>query len=303
MKDQAVKFFRRLQEEICSKLEEVDGKARFEIDDWERRDEGGGHGGGGRTRVIRQGGVFEQGGVNFSEVHGILPAPMTKKLTGKDGVAGFFATGVSLVLHPHSPMIPTTHANFRYLEVDDLAWFGGGSDLTPYYLFQEDAEHFHRIQKEACDAHDAEFYPKFKKQCDEYFYLPHRGETRGVGGTFYDYIGKHEPEQLPEYFKFVETIGASFLPSYVPIVERRKDTPFTDEQKHFQLLRRGRYVEFNLIYDRGTLFGLQTNGRTESILMSLPPEVRWSYNYEPKEGSKEAELIEILKNPRDWLPN
>ncbi len=302
MRDKAAKLFQRLQGEICQALEQVDSVAKFELDEWERPSEEGGHGGGGKTRVLRGGRVFEQGGVNFSEVHGVLPEAMTKKLTGREGTAPFFATGVSLVIHPQSPMIPTTHANFRYLEVDDLAWFGGGSDLTPYYLFEEDAVHFHQTQKQACDKHDASYYPKFKKQCDEYFYLPHRSETRGVGGTFYDYLGKGESERLEEYYSFVETIGSSFTDSYIPIVEKRRDDSYSEAEKRFQLLRRGRYVEFNLIYDRGTLFGLQTNGRTESILMSLPPEVHWSYNYAPEPGTREAALIDVLKNPRDWVP-
>ena len=225
---------------------------------------------------------------------------MTKKLLGTDGEAKFYATGTSLVLHPYSPMIPTVHANFRYLEVGNKKWFGGGSDLTPYYLFEEDARHFHKTAKNVCDKHDNCFYSQFKKECDQYFYLPHRKEARGVGGIFYDYLGKEEPEKLENFFSFAKDYSESFLDSYLPIVERRKDEPWTETQKEFQLLRRGRYVEFNLIYDRGTLFGLRTNGRTESILMSLPPTVNWTYNYQPTAGSKEAQLLEVLKNPRDW---
>lgn len=302
MKQEAAAFFRRTQATICEALEALEPSARFESDTWERTDSGGGHGGGGLTRVLRGGSVFEQGGVSFSEVHGTLPADMCERLVGERRELPFFATGVSLVIHPVSPLAPTTHANYRYLEVDSLAWFGGGGDLTPYYLFTDDAVHFHRTLKQVCDEHDRSYYPRFKKECDEYFFLPHRGETRGVGGIFFDYLGRDGKTPLPQAFAFVKDLAASFPSSYVPIVERRSRERWTEPQKKFQLLRRGRYVEFNLLYDRGTLFGLRTGGRTESILMSLPPSVSWEYNFQAAPGSPEAALIETLRSPRDWVP-
>lgn len=293
-------YFSSLQSEICHALEQMDGGATFSCDVWKRTDKAIGDGGGGDTRVLRSGAVFESAGVNFSEVHGQLPADMSEKLTGDPSEQPFFACGVSLVLHPRSPNVPTTHANFRYLEVGTLSWFGGGMDLTPYYLVAEDAEHFHRTLKATCDEHDAHYYPQYKKWCDEYFYLPHRGETRGVGGLFFDYLGKGKPGELNAAADFVFAVGKSFLPAYLPIVERRRSEPYGEKERRFQLVRRGRYVEFNLIYDRGTLFGLRTNGRAESILMSLPPLVAWEYDAQWPAGSKEAELISILKSPREW---
>ena len=301
MREQSAKLFRDLQNQICRALEETDGKQRFICDHWQRPDEQDSHGGGGESRVLRGGEIFEQAGVNFSEVHGTLPVAMSAKLVGSDKAENFYATGISLVLHPLSPMIPTTHANFRYLEVGDKQWFGGGSDLTPYYFFAEDAVHFHKVLKVVCDNYDREYYPDFKKQCDEYFYLRHREETRGVGGLFFDYLGREDPSILGRAYELVKDLGESFLDSYLPIVERRRGSSWSDEEKEFQLQRRGRYVEFNLLYDRGTQFGLHTGGRTESILMSLPPRVRWEYNYQPEAGSREAELIEVLKQPRDWV--
>lgn len=303
MKAQARDFFSNLQTRFCDALERADGKARFQSDVWQREDMGGGHGGGGTSRILRNGAIFEQAGINFSEVQGILPKEMSEKLTGKSAELPFYATGTSLVFHPISPLIPTTHANFRYLEVGDLSWFGGGSDLTPYYLFDEDAQHFHRVLKAACDRHDVSFYPRFKKECDQYFYLPHRKETRGVGGIFFDYLAKGDAAALPMTYSFVQTVAPEFLLAYLPIVERRRHERWTEQQKYFQLVRRGRYVEFNLLYDRGTLFGLKTGGRTESILMSLPPEVRWEYNLQVQNGSPEARLIEVLQNPREWVEN
>jgi coproporphyrinogen III oxidase len=288
-------FIESLQNHICAEVERVDGSATFHEDAWLRPE-----GGGGKTRIIQNGTVFEKGGVAFSAVHGKLPAKMAQKMHTEP--SDFFATGVSVVLHPESPMIPTVHCNYRYFEQYDhlgnvqTAWFGGGADLTPYYPTLADVQHFHRIHKAACDNHDLSFYPRFKKQCDEYFYLPHRKETRGVGGIFFDYL-KDEPEKT---FAFVKDCGLAFTDAYLPIAERRKHDAYSEREKKFQLLRRGRYVEFNLVYDRGTLFGLETNGRTESILMSLPALVSWQYNYQPEPDSQEANLWNYL-TPRDWL--
>ena len=301
LRDKASTLFKQVQSEFCSALELLEPSERFLTDSWDRKDPKVGFGGGGKTRVLRNGVVFEQAGVNFSEVHGVLTPDMTERLTGKKGEEPFFATGISLVIHPNSPMIPTTHANLRYLEVGGLTWFGGGTDLTPYYLFPEDASEYHTSIKRVCDAHSLEYYPMFKKWCDEYFYLPHRKETRGVGGIFFDYLGKENREILPATFKYVEDLGHALSSFYLPIVRRRKDTPWSEVEKNFQLIRRGRYVEFNLLYDRGTLFGLKTDGRIESILMSLPPNVKWEYNFIPQPGSREEALINQLKNPRDWV--
>ncbi len=300
MRTEAAAFFRLTQDAICRELERSDGRALFRTDKWERPDRFGAYGGGGITRVLQNGAVFEQAGVNFSEVEGTLPAEMCLGLVGEEKDSPFVACGVSLVIHPVSPLIPTTHANYRYLEVGERKWFGGGGDLTPYVLFEDDAAHFHSTLKRACDLHDRTFYPAFKKECDRYFYLPHRGETRGVGGIFFDYIGRDGKDDLGKTFAWVKECANNFVESYVPIVERRKGTAWSDEQKQFQLIRRGRYVEFNLVCDRGTLFGLKTGGRTESILMSLPPSVRWEYGYEPKPGSPEAKLLDVLRQPRDW---
>jgi coproporphyrinogen III oxidase len=287
----AAEFFRGLQDRICAGLEAADGGGRFREDAWDRPG-----GGGGRTRVLADAGVFEKAGVNFSEVFGEFPPEFAKSLPG-DGLA-FTATGVSLVLHPRSPLVPTVHANFRMLTHGSRAWFGGGADLTPYYPFKEDVVHLHRTWKAVCDAHAPLVdHAKMKKDCDEYFYLPHRGEARGVGGIFFDYFGGDDLERA---FAFVRDAADRFLPSYVPIVERRKGLTWTPEQRWFQEVRRGRYVEFNLIYDRGTLFGLKTQGRTESILMSLPPAVRYVYDNRPPPGSPEAALTEYWLKSRDW---
>ncbi|PWN08220.1 oxygen-dependent coproporphyrinogen oxidase [Rhodohalobacter mucosus] len=300
-KESFTQYIHNLQDEICSALEEVDGKAAFREDNWER--DGGG---GGRTRVIEKGEVFEKGGVNISTVHGELPDPIKKHFNVEQG--WFWAGGISLVIHPESPMVPTVHANFRYFElyedeqmenVSD-AWFGGGADLTPYYLWDEDAEHFHRVFKEACDPHGKDLYPKFKQQCDDYFHNSHRGEARGIGGLFFDYLRADEKRSIGDWHSFTTDIGKVFLDAYLPIVRNRVHEPYNPAQKYWQEIRRGRYVEFNLIHDRGTLFGLKTNGRIESILMSLPPQVRWDYDFQPAEGSREAELIEVLQNPREW---
>ena len=308
MKDRAKQFFSELQDDICIALEELDGRARFREDLWVR-DEGGG----GRTRVLEDGAVFEKAGVNFSEVFGSFDEEFAQRLPLGDGTE-FHATGISLVLHPVNPFVPTVHANFRYLERGAGSWFGGGTDLTPYYPKIEDVVHFHRILKTACDEFDPEFYTKFKKWCDEYFFLKHRNETRGVGGIFFDYLTGTRADEfiatsdapvnhdrgIEFIFEFVKTIGRSFLPAYLPIAARHKDDPYADYEREFQLIRRGRYVEFNLVYDRGTHFGLQTRGRAESILMSLPPLVRWVYDYKPQPGTPEAQAWEFFR-PRDWL--
>lgn len=311
-------FMKELQESICAGLERIDGGGQFREDMWERPE-----GGGGRSRVIREGNVFEQGGVNFSEVFGDkLPPSILKQRPEAEG-HGFYATGTSMVLHPRSPYIPTVHLNYRYFEAGPVWWFGGGADLTPYYPFPEDAAHFHKTLKTACDRHHNEYYPVFKQWCDEYFYLKHRQEMRGVGGIFFDYqdgqgqlyrgpnpdgpaaeysqnLGDLEPRDWESLFGLAQSCGQSFLPAYEPIVERRRGLEYGDRERNFQLYRRGRYVEFNLVYDRGTIFGLQTNGRTESILMSLPPLVRWEYGYEPEPGTPEAQLYEEFLKPQDW---
>lgn len=300
MKERFTNFIHSLQDQICAELEAIDGKATFKEDQWDRPE-----GGGGKTRVIANGNVFEKGGVNTSVVFGPLPEALKGKVQQED--AGFFACGISLVIHPKNPMVPTVHANYRYFELYDSngdkldAWFGGGSDLTPYYLFDEDAKHFHKMVKDACDSIDTEYYPKYKKACDEYFYNSHRGEARGIGGIFYDYLRPDESHSEEELLKLAQANGQAFLDAYLPIVNKRKDLVYTEEQRYFQEIRRGRYVEFNLIHDRGTHFGLKSNGRTESILMSLPNIVRWDYDFQVQEGSEEARLIEVLKNAQDWV--
>ncbi len=287
-----------LQGEICQALADADGKARFREDAWERAE-----GGGGRTRVLADGAVFEQAGVNFSHVFGRhLPPSATAhrpELAGRS----FQALGVSLVIHPHNPYIPTSHANVRFFMAekpgsDPVWWFGGGFDLTPYYGFEEDAVHWHRTAKAACDAYDDGYYPRFKKWCDEYFFLKHRDEPRGIGGLFFDDLNEQSFEHS---FGFVQSVGDHYLKAYLPIVQRRKDMPHGERERDFQLYRRGRYVEFNLVYDRGTLFGLQSGGRTESILMSLPPLVKWRYDWRPEAGTPEARLTDEFLKPRDWL--
>jgi coproporphyrinogen III oxidase len=289
LRDRATAYFRDLQDRIVAALEALDG-GRFREDSWQR--EGGG---GGRSRVLADGGVFEKAGVNFSDVHGEMSEEFAKQVPGEG--RDFTACGVSLVLHPRSPMIPTVHANFRFLTKGQRQWFGGGADLTPYYPFREDVIHFHRVLRGACMRHAPLIdYARLKKWCDEYFYLPHRDEPRGVGGVFYD----HHEGDGERLFAFVRDCGDAFLDAYLPIAERRKNEPYTERERLFQEFRRGRYVEFNLIYDRGTLFGLKTGGRIESILMSLPPVVRWRYDYRPEPGTREAELYEVYLKPRDW---
>lgn len=300
MKNKFYQYIQDLQNNITSKLETVDGKAKFQEDVWKRPE-----GGGGRTRVIENGNVFEKGGVNISAVHGKLPVSMQDYFGVKD--ANFFACGLSLVLHPKSPMIPTVHANWRYFEMYNQEgnivdqWFGGGQDLTPYYLFDEDAIHFHETCQKACDKHNPNFYTAYKKRCDEYFYNAHRNEGRGIGGLFFDYCKASENMSMKNWYDFVTEVGNSFLEAYVPIVEKRKVLSYSNAQRNWQEIRRGRYVEFNLVHDKGTLFGLKTNGRIESILMSLPPHVQWVYDYHPETGSEEEKLLNILQNPIDWV--
>src|SRR6478672_8491216 len=318
-KASVTQFMRQLQDDICKGLEQVDGAATFREDAWEREE-----GGGGRSRVMREGNVFEQGGVNFSEVWGQQLPPSILTQRPEAAGHGFYATGTSMVLHPRSPYIPTVHLNYRYFEAGPVWWFGGGIDLTPYYPFAEDAAHFHRTLQQACDRHHESYYPTFKRWCDEYFYLKHRQETRGVGGIFFDYqdgqgtlyrgpdpkgpaaaysdqVGIPQSRSWENLFAFAQECGQAFLPAYLPIVEKRRSMEYGDRERQFQLYRRGRYVEFNLVYDRGTIFGLQTNGRTESILMSLPPLVRWEYGYQPEPNSPEAKLYEVFLKPQDWV--
>lgn len=283
-------FFQRLQNTITERFSAINGSP-FREDGWEHL-----NGGGGRTRVLTDGNVFERVGVNFSEVYGSkLPPSILEQFPETEG-HDFGATGISLVAHPRNPFVPTVHMNYRYFEAGPVWWFGGGADLTPYYPFEEDVVHFHRTLKTACDRHNPKFYQKFKKWCDEYFFIKHRNEPRGVGGIFFDYL----QGDFDKIFAFVKDCGECFLPTYEPILLRRKDLEYSDRERKFQLYRRGRYVEFNLVYDRGTKFGLQTKGRIESILMSMPPLVRWEYDYEPEPGSPEAELYEKFLIPRDW---
>lgn len=292
-------YIRNLQNTICHALEIADGKSKFIEDTWIRAE-----GGGGTSRVISNGKIFEKGGVNISSVHGELPQSMREAF----GVNGkhFYACGLSLVIHPLNPYVPTVHANWRYFELYDEEekivdrWFGGGTDLTPYYIFEEDGRHFHSTLKKAMQPFGAELYPKYKEQCDNYFVNKHRNnEARGIGGVFYDYLRPTDDTEAERLLEFQKATGNAFLDAYLPIVRLRKDIPYGDDETKWQEIRRGRYVEFNLVHDRGTLFGLKTNGRIESILMSMPPRARWEYNYQPEPQTKEAELLEYLK-PRDW---
>jgi coproporphyrinogen III oxidase len=286
-----------LQDRLCAAIEAEDGSARFQEDRWERPG-----GGGGRSRVLSEGAVFEQAGVGFSDVFGSgLPPSATAQRPELAG-RSFEALGVSLVFHPRNPYVPTTHMNVRFFVAEreghePVWWFGGGFDLTPYYGFEEDAVHFHRTARTACRPFGDEVYPRYKKWCDEYFFLRHRGEPRGIGGLFFDDLHEWGFERC---FELQRSVGDHFLDAYLPIVRRRKETPYGDRERDFQLYRRGRYVEFNLVWDRGTLFGLQSGGRTESILMSLPPLVRWQYNWAPEPGTPEARLYEEFLRPRDW---
>jgi coproporphyrinogen III oxidase len=301
IKNNWVGYIHDLQDRICAALEEVDGKARFMEDQWVRPE-----GGGGKTRVIANGNVFEKGGVNTSIVFGDVTEPMRTQL--KINGARWFACGLSLVIHPQNPFVPTVHCNYRMFELYNEnnevidRWFGGGTDLTPYYLIEEDARHFHQTYKNACDRFDSSFYPKFKEVCDNYFVNFHRNnERRGIGGIFYDYQRADENRDVDFWLNFGKACGDAFINAYVPIVEKRKNLPYNEQHKHWQEIRRGRYVEFNLVHDRGTLFGLKTNGRIESILMSLPPTVRFEYNYQPQPGSEEDKLLQACLYPREWL--
>ena len=300
MKDKFFKYLHELQDTITSKLEMIDGSSVFKEDIWKRNE-----GGGGRTRIIENGAIFEKGGVNISGVHGKLPTSMESYFNVKN--VDFFACGLSLVLHPKNPMAPTVHANWRYFEMYNKKgdvidqWFGGGQDLTPYYLFEEDAVHFHQVCKAACDKHNPDFYLTYKNRCDTYFYNSHRKEARGIGGLFFDYCKSSQEISMSQWYDFVKEVGDSFLEAYVPILEKRVQLPFTKEQQNWQEIRRGRYVEFNLVHDKGTLFGLKTNGRIESILMSLPPKVQLVYDHKPGPKSEEEKLIRVLKTPKKWV--
>ncbi|NLY57026.1 MAG: oxygen-dependent coproporphyrinogen oxidase [Gammaproteobacteria bacterium] len=291
-------YLMNLQERICAALEQADGQAAFVEDDWQRPG-----GGGGRSRIIERGALLEKGGVGFSHVYGDGMPPSATAHRPELAGRGFQAMGVSLVMHPDNPHVPTSHANVRFFVAekegaDPVWWFGGGFDLTPYYATEEDCIHWHRVARDACAPFGDDVYPRYKKWCDEYFHLKHRQEARGVGGLFFDDLNELGFERC---FAFMRAIGDAYLEAYLPIIERRRNTPWNEQQKAFQEYRRGRYVEFNLVWDRGTLFGLQSGGRTESILMSLPPTVRWDYNWQPEPGSAEARLAEEFLPPRDWL--
>jgi len=295
---QVDEYLKSLQQRVVHALEDVNGKEKFRRDDWERE-----AGGGGQSRVLTDGAVFEQAGVGFSHVHGSEMPPSASKSRPELAGRRFQAMGVSLVLHPRNPYVPTTHANFRFFcaetaEGEPIWWFGGGLDLTPYYPFHDDVLHWHRIARNACTEFGDDVYDKYKAWCDEYFFLKHRNETRGVGGLFFDDLNDWGFDRC---FEFTKTVADQFLPAYLPIVDARKNHPYGERQREFQLYRRGRYVEFNLLYDRGTLFGLQSGGRTESILMSLPPRVRWEYDWQPEPSSPEEKLYKHYLVAQDWL--
>jgi coproporphyrinogen III oxidase len=292
-------YLLNLQDQISAAIEQADGKSRFREDRWDRPEGGGG---GGRSRVLENGAVFEKAGINFSDVRGAGLPPSATAARPQLAGAPFRAMGVSLVFHPHNPHVPTTHMNVRFFHAqpegaEPIWWFGGGFDLTPYYGYREDAVHWHQTARAACQPFGDSLYPRFKDACDDYFHLPHRNEARGVGGIFFD---DYDAEGFEKAFAFLQSVGDHFIPAYLPIVARRQDLPCTEAERQFQLYRRGRYVEFNLVYDRGTLFGLQSKGRTESILMSLPPLVRWDYDYQPKPDTAEAELYKVFLQPQDW---
>jgi coproporphyrinogen III oxidase len=282
-------FARAMQAEICEALERAEGEARFGRDAWERPG-----GGGGISRVLQGGAVIEKAGVNVSEVHGALPPALARRMGGAGTT--FAATGLSVVVHPRSPMVPTAHLNVRLVRRGGAAWIGGGADLTPYYLFEEDCAHFHRTLRDACERHGPGRYARHKQAADAYFFLGHRGEHRGVGGLFFE----DEAGPLEAELAFAQDVARAFLPAYLPVLERRRELPYGEAERRWQELRRGRYVEFNLVLDRGTVFGLETGGRTESILMSLPPRVRFEYGHAPEPGSREATLLEVLRSPREW---
>lgn len=300
-KEQVVKDYQEIQDEICAGLEALDGHAQFEEEIWSR--EGGG---GGRTRVIQNGNVLEKGGVNFSAVHGHLPELMQKALQVQD--TDFFATGVSIVIHPNHPWVPIIHMNIRYFEMPSslhgngqaVRWFGGGIDLTPHYVIEEDARYFHQQLKKTCDHFNEEFYHRFKHWADDYFFIKHRNETRGIGGIFYDRLTENDDISWENILEFSKAIGRSFVPVYGELVNRNRNRHFQEAHKNWQYQRRSRYVEFNLVYDAGTKFGLETNGRIESILMSLPPQANWLYNFAPGKGSEEEKTLSLLKKGIDW---
>ncbi|MCB9186921.1 MAG: oxygen-dependent coproporphyrinogen oxidase [Flavobacteriales bacterium] len=293
-KEEIADWFRQLQLHICSELESEDGKAKFEEDSWERPGGGGGH-----TRVIQHGNVFEKGGVNFSAVHGELTEPIMKALELND--RNFFATGVSIVIHPHNPFVPIIHMNVRYFELGDgTYWFGGGIDLTPHYVQTDDAKFFHQQLKNTCDRFDANYYPEFKRWADDYFFIKHRKETRGIGGIFFDRLKEDAGHSKQQIWEFVKAVGETFAPTYRSIVSRNKNASYTDSNLKWRNLRRGRYVEFNLVYDKGTKFGLETDGRIESILMSLPENASWVYDFRPTKNSLEADTLNRLIKGVDW---
>lgn len=296
-KEEITNWFLSLQDSICGALEAEDGKGKFVEDNWTREE-----GGGGRTRIIQNGNVIEKGGVLFSAVHGPMPAFLKQETQNDKQATTFYATGVSIVIHPNNPFVPIIHMNVRYFEQDNGTWwFGGGIDLTPHYVNEEDARFFHNALKTSCDKHHATYYSDYKKQADDYFYIPHRKETRGIGGIFFDHLSEKTGKTKEQLFAFVQEIGNTFAPVYTSLMNKNKSRAFTPENKHWQLLRRGRYVEFNLVYDRGTKFGLETNGRTESILMSLPETASWAYNFTPAFGSEEEKTLALLRKGIDWV--
>ena len=299
MKNKFSIYIDKLQKAITSHIEKLDRKSKFKKDSWNRE-----KGGGGLTMVLEDGDIFEKAGVNVSKVYGELPDSIAELV--KANQSDFFACGISLILHPKNPLAPTFHANLRYFELYENnklkdSWFGGGLDLTPYYIFDEDVVHFHKSCKKICDRYDKTFYQNYKKKCDQYFWNSHRNEARGVGGLFFDYCRKNDKMSIENWFLFIRDLGNSFLESYCPIIEKRKDMDYGEKQLKWQQIRRGRYVEFNLLHDKGTLFGLKTNGRIESILISMPPKAEWVYNLVPKKGSKEEKLLKILKSPKKWI--
>lgn len=294
-KEDIAEWFMGLQDRICAALEAEDGKVKYHEDAWERPG-----GGGGRTRVFAGGNVIEKGGVNFSAVYGAAPEAMLKAL--KLEPADFFATGVSIVLHPENPRVPIIHMNVRYFEMSNgVHWFGGGIDLTPHYVVEEDAAYFHQALKEVCDRFDLNFYTKYKNWADDYFFIKHRQETRGIGGIFFDRLSGKDAAEKESIFQFVQAVGEAFAPIYTHFMAKNKNLPYTDQHKNWQMLRRGRYVEFNLVWDKGTKFGLDTDGRTESILMSLPPVANWAYDHQPTPGSEEEKTLNLLKKGINWV--
>jgi coproporphyrinogen III oxidase len=300
-KEQVAEDYKLIQDEICQALEQLDGSAKFEEEMWER--EGGG---GGRTRVIQNGNILEKGGVNFSAVHGNLPENLKRGLKVEQDE--FFATGVSIVIHPNHPMVPIIHMNIRYFEMpssteggNSVCWFGGGIDVTPHYVFEDDARFFHGHLKSVCDQYHKEFYQRFKTWADDYFYIKHRNETRGIGGIFYDRLTTTDEISLDRIFEFSKAVGRSFIPIYMELVNRNRNKEFNEQNQLWQYLRRSRYAEFNLVYDAGTKFGLETNGRIESILMSLPPTAKWLYNYQTEPGTEEDKTLSLLKKGVNWV--